>query len=308
VYGWNGGGATIHDPISDMGPVTGTSPGLVPARDGELDVDDLLAFTANWSWFGDNGYTSPAMMGGTPGLAFMPLGEPVEGATHLVVDSHLGEPLPGSTMEVQIGVSNAELLTCAMVRFAYNPAELALVSAEKGELLARDGSTVLLNTIQRDGVIELCLGRLNRANPGVSGSGCLAKLTFQIATPPESGLEYVYDLRDFRNDVLTRGSSQLTQYAGSLATTALFQNYPNPLSPQTSIVFALPTQQSVELAVYDLSGRLVKTLVSGPVDAGIHSIEWNGLDESNAPAPSGVYFYKLRAGEFEQSRKLVVTR
>jgi len=308
VIGWNGGGTVTHDPICDMGPVTGSSPGLVPARDGELDVDDLLAFTGNWSWFADNGYNTPAMLGGTPGIAFMPLGEPVEGVTHLVVDSQMSKPMPGSLVEVQVGVSNAEMLTTAMVRVAYNPAQLALVGTQKGELLARDGSTVMFETIQREGVIELCLGRLNRANPGVSGNGCLATLTFRVVEPPETGLEYVFDLRDWRNDVLARGSSELTQYSSKLATTALFQNYPNPLNPQTSIVFALPTQQNVELAVYDLSGRVVKTLVNGAVEAGIHSIEWNGLDEAGSPAPSGVYFYKLRAGEFEQSRKLVVTR
>jgi hypothetical protein len=308
VIGWNGGGGTVHDPIADMGPVTGDSPDLVPARDGELDVDDLLGFTANWSWFNDNGYYSPSFLGGAPGIAFAPLGGPVESATTLTLVSSMAQPLPGQTFTVDVNIGGAQMLSAAMVRLAYNPVELNLVGVEKGELLARDNGTVLLNTIQRDGVVELCAGRLNSEQPGVSGDGRLATLTFQIATPPESGFEFVYDLRDWRNDVLARGGSELTQFGSSLANTALFQNYPNPLNPQTSIVFALPTKQSVELAVYDLSGRLVKSLVSGPVDAGVHSIEWNGLGEDGAPAPSGVYFYKLRAGEFEQSRKLVVTR
>ncbi len=308
VIGWNGGSDTAHDPISDMGPVSDSAPGLVPSRDGELDVDDLLAFTANWSWFNDNGYYNPTTLGGAPGIAFSPLGEPVQGGTSITLNSAMSQPLPGGQVKVDINASSPEMLTVAMVRVAYNPAELTLVSAEKGDMLARGGSSVLLNTIERDGVVEVCMGRLNREAPGVTGEGTLATLTFQVVAPPETGFEYVYDVRDWRNDILARGSSQLTEYTGVLTSTVLFQNYPNPLNPRTSIVFALPNKQNVELAVYDLSGRLVKSLVHGPTEAGIHAIEWNGLTEAGEPAASGVYFYKLRAGDTEQSRKLVVTR
>jgi hypothetical protein len=220
----------------------------------------------------------------------------------------MSEPLPGGQIRVDVHVSGAEMLTAAMVRVAYDPLELALLRVEKGELLARGGGTVLLNTIRRDGVIELCMGRLNPESPGVTGAGCLASLVFQVTTPPESGFDYAYDLRDWRNDVLTRGSSELGRFGVVPAHTALYQNYPNPLSPHTSIVFALPTRQDVELAVYDLGGRLVKTLVNAPVEPGVHAIEWNGLTDKGTPAPSGVYFYKLRAGDMEHSRKLVVTR
>ncbi|MCK4305101.1 MAG: T9SS type A sorting domain-containing protein [Candidatus Eisenbacteria sp.] len=308
TLGWNGSSNT-QDPLADMGPVTGTSPNLIPSRDGLWDVDDLMAYTENWTWFTNNGYGAPQIFNAMPGIAFTPLGEPVEGATSISLSSGVQLPLPGHTFTVDVHVDDADMLTAVMVRVAYDPAELTLVGTEKGELLQRDDSNVLFHTTSREGTCELCLGRLNRAKPGVSGDGIVASLTFQITTPPESGLGLAYDLRDATGDVLARGSSELEGFAGGLVKNVILcQNYPNPLNPNTSIVFTLPSKQVVSLAVYDLSGRCIKTLVNGSQDAGIHTIEWSGRDQAGAPVASGVYFYKLRAGDVVQSRKLVITR
>jgi hypothetical protein len=121
TLGWNGLNNT-HDPISDMGPTTGTSPDLIPTRDNTLDVDDLMAFTSNWSWFVTNGYATPMMRGAAPGATFTSLGAPVEGEATVTLNTDLEAPLPGRTVTVDLQVDNAEMLTAAMVRVAYDPA------------------------------------------------------------------------------------------------------------------------------------------------------------------------------------------
>ncbi len=92
----------------------------------------------------------------------------------------------------------------------------------------------------------------------------------------------------------------------------LHQNYPNPFNPATSIEFALPTAGIVKLSIYDLLGREVRTLVAGWMPAGWHRVQWDGTDSAGKAVPSGVYLYRLEAGDagrrFTASRKLVLLK
>jgi hypothetical protein len=83
----------------------------------------------------------------------------------------------------------------------------------------------------------------------------------------------------------------------------LFQNYPNPCNPSTTISFTLPRQSIVSLKVYDILGREVSTLVSGEMQAGNYTRQWNAEN-----MPSGVYFYRLQAGTYSETKKLLLLR
>lgn len=89
---------------------------------------------------------------------------------------------------------------------------------------------------------------------------------------------------------------------------ALGRAVPNPFHGTTAIRFAVPRESRIELVVYDLSGRRVRTLARGSVAAGEHAAVWNGRDDAGAPAPSGVYFYRLDAGAFSATRRLAFVR
>jgi photosystem II stability/assembly factor-like uncharacterized protein len=83
----------------------------------------------------------------------------------------------------------------------------------------------------------------------------------------------------------------------------LYQNYPNPFNPSTSIQFSLPRSEFVTLTIYNTLGQQVASLLSENMSAGIHRVEWNahGL-------PSGAYYYRLHAGAFTQTKKLILLR
>jgi hypothetical protein len=83
----------------------------------------------------------------------------------------------------------------------------------------------------------------------------------------------------------------------------LRQNYPNPFNPATTISFSLPSKSFVSLIVYDVLGREVATLVSEELSPGNYSQQWNASD-----LPSGIYFYRLQAGSFAETKKLVLLR
>lgn len=92
------------------------------------------------------------------------------------------------------------------------------------------------------------------------------------------------------------------------ATHRLSQNYPNPFNPETVIGFALSSSEDVTLSIYNTLGQRVKTLVKTNLPAGEHFVIWDGTDESGQRAASGVYLYRLQAGEFVDSRKMMLLK
>ena len=89
---------------------------------------------------------------------------------------------------------------------------------------------------------------------------------------------------------------------------ALFQNFPNPFNPMTSISYQLAALDHVELRVYNQLGQAVRTLVSEKQSAGDHQVQWDGLDNSGKLVSSGVYLYALKVKSFFQVRKMVLLR
>jgi hypothetical protein len=88
----------------------------------------------------------------------------------------------------------------------------------------------------------------------------------------------------------------------------LTQNYPNPFNPTTTIAFSLAEAGPVQLSVYDVSGRLVKTLLNRNMQAKRHTVDWNGTDSRGNPVASGVYFYRLNTGRFSSTRKMLILK
>lgn len=88
----------------------------------------------------------------------------------------------------------------------------------------------------------------------------------------------------------------------------LHQNYPNPFNPTTNIGFQISETGFVELKIYDISGKLVKTLVSDYREPGEYSVSWDGTDDRGVRLSSGVYVYRLAAAEFVESKKFVFVK
>jgi acyl-homoserine lactone acylase PvdQ len=86
------------------------------------------------------------------------------------------------------------------------------------------------------------------------------------------------------------------------------QNYPNPFNPETEISFELPRSENINLQIYNLRGQLVNTLVEGRYEAGVYKVTWNGADNRGQKAASGIYLYRFTAGEFVQTKKMVLLK
>ena len=91
-------------------------------------------------------------------------------------------------------------------------------------------------------------------------------------------------------------------------TFTLFQNYPNPFLHSTNIRYQLKEECEVILEVYDLAGRLLNTIVNDKQKEGYHSVKWGGKTKSGSNAAGGIYFYRLKAGNSTETRKMCLLK
>jgi hypothetical protein len=88
----------------------------------------------------------------------------------------------------------------------------------------------------------------------------------------------------------------------------LHQNYPNPFNPSTSLRYDLPENSMVNITIYDMMGRQVKTLVNQTQDAGYKSVVWNATNDYGRPVSAGIYLFQIQAGEYIQTKKMVLLK
>ena len=88
----------------------------------------------------------------------------------------------------------------------------------------------------------------------------------------------------------------------------LNQNYPNPFNPVTTLRYDLPEDANVNITIYDMMGRVVKTLINDQQSAGYRFTQWNATNNAGSPVPAGLYLYMIQVGEFRQTRKMVLLK
>ena len=144
-----------------------------------------------------------------------------------------------------------------------------------------------------------------------NGDATVVLSGFSFAAVRDDELDGLSDRARFlRNAIRYSGTGPLDPVTGTrpAPSNSLSQNYPNPFNPTTTIAFSLATRGRVSVRVYNVAGELVRTLANGQHAAGPHAVTWDGRDEAGSPVSSGVYFYKLVAGSFSQTKKMVLLK
>ncbi len=132
----------------------------------------------------------------------------------------------------------------------------------------------------------------------------------QIAYWPWQGIFSYYPQRIAK--IHLSYSSTSIEEQGSEKTTAsnfsLYQNYPNPFNPTTMIKYVLPQPAKVEINVYNILGQKIKTLINAIQESGKYSVTWDGKDLKGRTVASGIYFYKMEAGDYTCVRKMIMLK
>lgn len=142
--------------------------------------------------------------------------------------------------------------------------------------------------------------RIRISQQPLAGSGY-----FEFVDPEAPAGQVDYWLQEATEDGVWFGPARLS------ALPLIFNlepNHPNPFNPQTSLRYSLPQPAAVRLVIYDVRGRLVRTLVTGNQPAGLHTVVWDGRDDRGSDVASGVYFARLESSLGLQTHKMLLAR
>jgi hypothetical protein len=219
----------------------------------------------------------------------------------------------GEVVEVRIEAAGAGELSGVELHLAHSVAELSFINVTSASL-----SDFTANAL--DGSIHLVWEDLN--DPvDASDAAELFTLSFRVEQGmTDSGeIEVNGEIVDNYGDpynaafepgwVVLADPTVVDPQAGlTPGSCYLSANFPNPFNPETHINFGLPQSSHVRICIYNVIGRRVKCLVDGTYGAGEHQLIWDGRDERGDQVGSGVYFYRLEAGEFTQTRKMTLMK
>ncbi len=273
-YGLNDGDVDFNK-HADVGPTDDFSGTGIPQPDDYVGFDDLMITSSN--------YDLPAKSGAASKTENKSQGVAVLSWTQTSTNS----------FALKLHSADSGLkgfnISAALPQGAH-------VTVAAGELLSRQDQPVFLQNVSAHGLDAGCA--LIGADLSISGEGEL-----MVVTLLECADITVLDLENL-DIVLRDADNQELEFSFSMASAveiptsfALGRNYPNPFNPSTSINFSLPQQENVQLEIYN------ETMA-----AGHHAITWTGRDDSGRLAASGVYFYRIRAGEFTDVQKMTLMK
>ncbi len=286
-----GGGGWIAE--ADFGPTDDWSRFGIPLPDDAIDFEDLMIFSMNY------GNVDPL------GFDFVPEERSTENLENMVAFDLVPTTTDAGTIVSIMMSSRASTLKGARLVIETGDG-CEIVNISKGDAVATRGD-VFFGTIPSFGGMEVCLSALGVDKP-LAGSGEVAKILVKSEGSINVSLAEA-DIRDIENrQFVLEGTGSYEGPEVPIAD-ALNQNFPNPFNPATTVAFDLAKPASVRIGIYDVSGRLVRTLIDRSMEAGSHEVGWNGTNNMGTGVPSGMYFYRMTTSDgFTATRKMILLR
>jgi hypothetical protein len=322
-------------------PETGDPPGTLRGGDCEddndVDIGDFAILAAAYGTMeGDPGYdpradiTADGMVNlkdfspiasnfgkvGVGGVVAAPIAYGVNGSSRFLLEvdgmTDVADVPIGSVFTVNVKASDASDLHGYSFDIAYDASALQLVSRKEEGFLKETGAKTLFFARESDNTLTTA-GAIVGREAGVSGDGVVASFAFRTIGK--------------RSGDISLSTVKTTDHIGRLnilppnlisirvvpKLTALAQNYPNPFNPDTWMPYQLREDADVLIKIFDVSGKLVRTIHLGYKDAGFYvsrdkAAYWNGRNEQGETVGSGVYFYTLETGKFSATRKMMIVK
>ena len=206
------------------------------------------------------------------------------------------ESLERGDIDCESGITVEDVMS--VVRHILNTAPLLGKPLERADCNG-DGRIDVLDVV---GIVNVILGSISEC-PG--DGRCAARVTPEVIRFCESLQPYL------PGDDFARFMALVTAKAERPSEYGLFQNSPNPFNPTTSIQYSVVSDQSrphVTLKIYNILGQEVRSLVDEPKDAGYYNVTWDGKDSDGREVGSGVYFCRLKAGDFAAARRMILMK
>ena len=267
-------GDGLYDNEIDIGPTDDHSGLGIPETDSEVDFEDLMIFALNYNTVAK---TLPEVFDTAVALSWLQLDDRTW------------------TLELREPCDNLQGLNLRAIL----PAGVT-ATVRAGVLLDGQSALTFVSNVDRNG-LDAGVAVLGHG-VSISGEGTLLEVTLSAAVE----LRPIVEARGLDNSVL-----ELAMATGAVdlpAAFALHQNHPNPFNPSTKIAFDMPASGKVRLAVYDLDGSLVRTLLDESMTAGRHHVVWEGRDDSGRRVASGTYFYRIESDARTFTHKMLLMK
>lgn len=215
-------------------------------------------------------------------------------------------------IKLRVSLDEAQQLKGYGFVLQFDPTKYEFVSAEEieGNLLNTESgeSTLFLASDKTPG--QIAVGSMKVDGQGATGNGELVEFTFRTQDPPAPTDFQILDgvLVDLTGNIDAINNIEIGSLKPMPSDYALDQNLPNPFNPSTTIKYQLPASGDVSLVIYNLLGQQIRSLVKETLDAGFHSIVWDGKNELGHQVASGVYIYRLQAGDFTTARRMMLLK
>jgi hypothetical protein len=278
---------------ASFGSVEGDSsynPSCDFSGDGVVDLSDFAYLSSNFLHSGD---PAPGLVGGRLKLS--------------------SRDKVGGIIEITLEGEVSSLYAYAL-QVEFEPNELEMEGVELGDLLS-DERVLYHLKVERPGLVTVLVSLVGESL-GISGEGDLLRLRFRVLG--EGGGIKVLNgsliaVSGMKGGILNRIPDMSLDIEAIPTGTFLGQNFPNPFNPETWIPFSLAERAEVKIQIYDLSGRLVRTLKLGELDPGLYcrrgrAAYWDGRNQLGERVANGVYLYCLTAGDFSAMRRMVILK
>lgn len=253
----------------ELGPFVGNVPHLSVQPDGQYNIEDIMGFIMEGNWSLTNSNTA------------------------LVEWDTFGESILLEGRDDSLFISIPSTALAYEVQIKYDPQAISFT-------LPQDLSDIQLSHDAKE------RGLLTLMAAGSDNESISIPAAFRSSKHHEEIL-VSFRAMGSDNDVVTQITKQaVIEYIPREF--ALHQNYPNPFNPNTTIVFEVPESSHIRLDLYDLLGRHVRTLVNEEMPIGLKTIVWDSLDERGIPVAAGIYFYKMEAGTFSKTMKMILLK
>ncbi|MBD3340452.1 MAG: T9SS type A sorting domain-containing protein, partial [Candidatus Lokiarchaeota archaeon] len=274
--------------------------------DGTVNQGDVLPVGLNW------GKTHTMLK-----ITYDNDGKGIDGYLTPIVNDHVNN----NEFYVDIQVSGVENLHGISFKFNFPIEYLEVLSIEQQDFLGND-VVYYDNVDNTNGNVGIGISKKGSQN-GSSGHGQIVSIKLLEKPNSPVGISMSLSLtevvaNDNEGNTLNIQGQETTYTVTAVEINQsdiaqpdkfeLFKNYPNPFNPTTTIRYSIVEKDMIQLKIFDIKGRLVKTLISTEQQQGIYTVEWNATDEAGNPVASGIYLYQLTAGKRVKTCKMVLNR
>ncbi len=207
----------------------------------------------------------------------------------------------GNSLKVPILLDETRDVRSGMIELSYDPTQYRVSSVKTAEA----SKDYLIFSAIEGGSVRVALAGAQAKH---TGEGAIIEVELEAIGAATDRAPLALQMASFNGGRIQAVAIDKSSMANAPLDFSLAPNYPNPFNPETTLRYALPQSGEVKLVIYDMLGQEVRTLVHEMQAPGVYTVLWNGHNEHGFAVASGLYFYRIEAGNFVQTRKMTLVR